>query len=285
MWTWPSALLFARVVKEEPHDSKLDILDRSANIDAAVPIASLAKNMTAYLVFEALEKGDLKPDTLIPINPAHRCLKDNAFAAAVLPRGLDHITVAEALTLLLRQSNNTMALVLADAVAGDAEKFTVLMNKMAHKWGMDKTRFQNPHGLPQGDRTGEYSTARDLATMGAHLLHYEDNFRTYSHEALKVAGKQVGEKASAPKDFLRSVGAVFKTATISGCHSLMTFFNVGDEKYLALNLCSSQNRYSAVIDFVKERLTSKQEVVGSSPAVMQVTRQTDGIRLGPPYPS
>ncbi|MEK7802347.1 MAG: serine hydrolase, partial [Pseudomonadota bacterium] len=160
-WTWASADIKARLVPIPKNSYAVDVVGQPINAEAKLPIASLTKNMTAYLVFEAIKTGHLKPTQKIPIAPAHFCLSDNDFATRYLPVGIRDITVADALTLLLHQSNNTMALALADAVAGNEVQFVEKMNRNAASWGMKNTHFMNPNGLPVGNRKNEYITAKD----------------------------------------------------------------------------------------------------------------------------
>ena len=63
---------------------------------------------------------------------------------------------------LLLASGNDAALALAEAVSGDTDSFSSLMNATASRLGMDGSHFSNPHGL---DAEDHYSTAEDLAKL------------------------------------------------------------------------------------------------------------------------
>ena len=245
-WTWASADIKARLVPIPKNSYAVDVVGQPINAAAKLPIASLTKNMTAYLVFEAIKTGHLKPTQKIPIAPAHFCLSDNDFATRYLPVGIRDITVADALTLLLHQSNNTMALALADAVAGNEVQFVEKMNRNAASWGMKNTHFMNPNGLPVGNRKNEYITAKDALILAQHMIDFEQDYRTYTLAALEVNGVRIKEKPHPEKGLLRGIGAIFKTATINGCRSLMTIADAGPDKFVSVQLCAKEDRFAVI---------------------------------------
>ncbi len=131
--------------------------------DQALPPASLAKLMTAYLVYDALRLGKLDLRQALPVSerawrqPGSRMFIDTRMK----------VPVEDLLKGLLVQSGNDAAIALAEGVAGSEERFVELMNEQARVLGMPATRFVNPTGLPQA---GQQSTARDLATLATRLL-------------------------------------------------------------------------------------------------------------------
>jgi D-alanyl-D-alanine carboxypeptidase (penicillin-binding protein 5/6) len=93
-------------------------------------------------------------------------------AAATGRGGLDlqpgeTFTVDDLLYALLLTSSNDAAVALAEHVAGSEPMFVVRMNRFVRRLGADNTHFVTAHGL---DAPDHYSTARDLATIGARLL-------------------------------------------------------------------------------------------------------------------
>lgn len=120
--------------------------------------ASLTKIMTAYVVFEAIEAGELDLDTPIFIP---------AFATRVSPSksGLPAdtaIRLEDALFLLMVKSANDVALAIAHYFDQKGANFIDRMNKTARRLGMRDTYFVNPHGLHDQNH---YSTARDMAIL------------------------------------------------------------------------------------------------------------------------
>ncbi len=134
--------------------------------------ASLTKLMTAYLVFEALEEGELALDQPIPVSEAAARLPASKIG---IPAG-QSLKLELALKALLIHSANDMAVVLAEAVSGSEADFVSEMNATAKHLGMDGSHFANPHGLPD---PRQVSTARDLGLLAAALLERFPQARDY----------------------------------------------------------------------------------------------------------
>jgi D-alanyl-D-alanine carboxypeptidase (penicillin-binding protein 5/6) len=75
--------------------------------------------------------------------------------------------VQELLYGLLLNSSNDAAVALAEHSSGSVGAFVALMNEEADRLGVKDTHFMTPHGLDAADH---YSTAGDLALIGAELL-------------------------------------------------------------------------------------------------------------------
>lgn len=123
-----------------------------------LPNASTTKMVTALVV-----ASEVSLSALVRVSGA---------AAAVGGGGMDLsegdvATVRDLLYVLLLDSSNEAAAALAEHVAGDPERFVVLMNRTARSLGTTGTTFVNPHGL---DEPGHVSTAADLALIGQRLL-------------------------------------------------------------------------------------------------------------------
>ena len=74
----------------------------------------------------------------------------------------EQLSVRDLLRGLLLASANDAAATLAEGVAGSESAFVRAMNREARRLGLRGTHFANPIGL---DDAGNYSTARDLATL------------------------------------------------------------------------------------------------------------------------
>lgn len=138
--------------------------------DAWYP-ASLTKIMTAYLAFEALKNGKLTLEQKIPVSELANAQSPSKVG---LPVG-GELPVEIALQALIVKSANDVAIMLAEAIAGNEPAFVQLMNDTAKRLGMTRTTFVNPHGLPAPD---QMTSARDLAKLSRAIIR---DFPQHSH--------------------------------------------------------------------------------------------------------
>jgi serine-type D-Ala-D-Ala carboxypeptidase (penicillin-binding protein 5/6) len=77
------------------------------------------------------------------------------------------VTVEDLLYGLLLPSGNDAAIVLAEHVAGEVDRFVNLMNQEVATLGLRDSHFSNPHGLDEKDQR---SSAYDTAVAGMALM-------------------------------------------------------------------------------------------------------------------
>lgn len=124
--------------------------------DESLPMASLTKLMTAYVILKYHSLDDV---VTIPAEVT----KVQGGASQVLNiKPGDRLTVREALQGLLIYSANDVAVALAGWDAGSVTQFVDKMNAAAKDLGLTKTVFRNPTGL---DEVGHVSSANDLAHL------------------------------------------------------------------------------------------------------------------------
>lgn len=136
------------------------------NAKEALPIASMSKLMTQYIVLEAIADGRLAWDS--SYTPSAAALNQSRHAVIL---GMDkHKTynVRELFTAMTVTSANDAAVALAEMVSGTEEKFVKEMNKMAEQFGLQNTYFINATGLDEADTNR--ATARDVAAIANELL-------------------------------------------------------------------------------------------------------------------
>jgi D-alanyl-D-alanine carboxypeptidase (penicillin-binding protein 5/6) len=121
-------------------------------------IASTTKLMTAYVVLH-----ELPLDRLVRAAPYQAEYGESLLGL----RAGQRISVRDLLYGLILRSGNDAAYDLARAAAGSEARFVVQMNRYAAALGLADTHYANPIGL---DQRGNYSSARDLATLTQHLL-------------------------------------------------------------------------------------------------------------------
>jgi D-alanyl-D-alanine carboxypeptidase len=123
-----------------------------------LPIASTTKLMTAYVALR-----ELPLDRIVRAAPY-----EAEYGESLLElRPGQRISVRDLLYGLILRSGNDAAYDLALAAAGTEERFVAEMNRYAAAIGLADTHYANPIGL---DQSGNYSSARDLATLAQRLL-------------------------------------------------------------------------------------------------------------------
>ena len=146
--------------------------------------ASLTKLMTAYVAFQAIRDGTVSPDTKLICS---KLATQQAPSKLWLKEG-ESITLDVGLKVLIVRSANDVAVMIAEAVAGNQDAFVAKMNEAAQHLGMTRTHFVNVNGLPA---EGQYTTARDLARLArAIIVEFPDHLDLFTTTQIQV-GKQV----------------------------------------------------------------------------------------------
>ncbi len=145
--------------------------------------ASLTKMMTLLMVFEALDRGDLKKNDRIYISKHAASMVPSKF---YLKPG-QYIKVEDAIYALVTKSANDVAVGIAEKIGGTESRFANLMTSRARSIGMKSTVFKNASGLPN---SGQITTARDMATLARYILQrYPHYYRYFSTRNFNYNGK------------------------------------------------------------------------------------------------
>ena len=122
--------------------------------------ASMTKVMTAYIIFEELEAGNLTLDTMVPVSNtnADRSRSSSYPAIVPLPYGKSQ-SVDTLLKLILIPSASASCIVMADYISGSEAAFVQRMNETAKRLGMT-AEYENSHGAHV-----HYLTARSQAIL------------------------------------------------------------------------------------------------------------------------
>jgi D-alanyl-D-alanine carboxypeptidase len=158
---------FSAIVIDMDND---EVLFEDAADERRFP-ASLTKMMTLYMLFEALERGDLTLDSRLTVS---RAASRQPASRLGMRRG-ETISVESAITALSVRSANDVATVIGERLGGTEARFAQLMSERAQALGMTNTRFANASGLPD-DR--HRTTARDMAILSEALIR---DFPQYYH--------------------------------------------------------------------------------------------------------
>ncbi len=161
-------------------DAETGLVLYAEDIDRRWHPASLTKLMTAYLAFEAMRDGKLSmEDSLVVSKTAHAQPPSKIGA----PIGTE-MSMPTALRALIIKSANDVAVMFAEKIAGSVKAFADKMNATAKRLGMTRTRFVNPHGLPDGQ---QISTARDMAILARTLLkEFPEYAYLYSEKSFRL---------------------------------------------------------------------------------------------------
>ncbi|MEV4220636.1 serine hydrolase [Nonomuraea sp. NPDC049725] len=131
---------------------------------ARVPVASLVKVMTAYVVLREARLGDTVTVTAADVRHAVR----NGATSAALKKG-ERLTVRDLLYGLMLPSGADAAHALARRYGPGTNAFVRKMNATARALGLGDTRYTNADGLPKPS-LGGYSTAVDQAELARRAL-------------------------------------------------------------------------------------------------------------------
>jgi D-alanyl-D-alanine carboxypeptidase (penicillin-binding protein 5/6) len=140
--------------------------------DAQAEPASLTKLMTAYLVFNAIRDKKLDLEQTLPVSLRAWAQRKGGGSLMFIDTTMTP-KVSELLRGMIVQSGNDASIALAEGVSGSVETFVAQMNRQAQAWGLKNTQFKNVEGLTE---PGHYSSARDVATVAAHIINEHPDF-------------------------------------------------------------------------------------------------------------
>lgn len=168
------------------------------NAQTPASIASITKLLTVYLVYEAIEKGEISLDTKVTISD----YPYNLTLTAVSNVKLDarEYTVRDLLNASLITSANSAAIALAEKIAGSEPAFVDKMKAKLNEWGIKKATLVNVTGLnnsylgdniyPKSNKNAENQmSARDAAFIARRLiLDFPDVLNITSQFSYNFAG-------------------------------------------------------------------------------------------------
>lgn len=139
------------------------------NADIRRDPASLTKMMTSYVIGQAIRAGKISNNDIVPIGEEAWATGNPVFRGSSLMflKPGDKVTVSQLTRGINLQSGNDACVAMASYVAGSQDTFVTMMNDYVKRLGLQNTQFQTVHGL---DAPGQYSSARDMALIGAALI-------------------------------------------------------------------------------------------------------------------
>ena len=148
--------------------------------------ASLTKMMTLYMVFDALDRGEITLKSRV---------RFSKYAAGRPPSKIgvgagNSISVEQAIFALVTKSANDVASAVGETLGGTESEFARMMTRKARQLGMKRTTFRNASGLPNAKQR---TTARDMARLGIALReHHPDRYGYFSTRSWRIGKARYG---------------------------------------------------------------------------------------------
>ncbi len=133
--------------------------------DTPRPPASVTKIMTGFVVFEAIEAGEVRLDDRARIS--RKAWKAGRAGSRSFVRQGSRVPVDDLLRGMAVHSGNDSAMALAERVGGSEAMFVARMNAASERLGLTQTQWANSTGLDSPDQR---ASARDLATLTRALI-------------------------------------------------------------------------------------------------------------------
>lgn len=146
------------------------------NIDESLPIASISKLMTYFVVRDAIKDGTLTMEQEITISSNAAGTEGSSldlFAG-------DKMKVKDLLDGLMVVSGNDSAKALAEAVAGTEQNFTKKMNDKCSELGLLNSKFVNSSGLTEVNGEANKMSSKDIFEMSRALINKYPEVLEYS---------------------------------------------------------------------------------------------------------
>ena len=175
--------------------------------------ASLTKIMTALLVLEAVDSGQLSLDQQITATEsAMEGLAADGSTAGI--QAGEILTVEQLLQCMLIVSANEACNILAEQVSGSVDAFVDAMNAKAADLGCEDTHFVNATGLHDSQH---YTTAWDLYRITAEAMTHEDFMRICDTARATIPATNLSEERNLYTtnyliDTWRSLGYIYGNA-------------------------------------------------------------------------
>ena len=141
--------------------------------------ASLTKMMTSYVVGQALKQGKIHSTDMVTIGES-AWGKNFPGSSKMFLNFNQQVSVADLNRGIIIVSGNDACVAMAEHISGNTANFIGSMNKYVRQFGLKNTNFTTVHGL---DEEGQYSSARDMAIIGSHIIHdLPEEYKIYAEK-------------------------------------------------------------------------------------------------------
>ncbi|MFD4047457.1 hypothetical protein ACFWSF_17885 [Streptomyces sp. NPDC058611] len=239
-----------------------------------VPIASVTKSMTAYIILRdhPIKKGEkgavIDVDKTAESEGRKNNSTDNESTLDTVKEG-DKLTEYDAIAALMIPSANNIARLLARWDSGSQEAFVKKMNDTAKDLGMKNTTYTDPSGL---DAT-TVSTAEDQVKLGLKLVEIETLLEITKRPSWQDPSGKVWRNWNGLVPFNESLGIKTGTTTKAGGNLLFAAYkDVGKTRQLVVGAVLGQHK-PPIIDSVlaasKQLMTATQKSLNGAPVVQK----------------
>jgi D-alanyl-D-alanine carboxypeptidase (penicillin-binding protein 5/6) len=203
-----------------------------------VPIASLAKVMTAYLTLERYPLTGAQEGFTITVTPAQAQAEAHEAAesqSVVAVRAGEQLTERQLLEALLIPSGNNIAWMLSAVVARSETGFLAEMNTEAGALGMRHTIYTDPSGFDPST----VSTAADQLRVFQHAMRFPV-FReviSMASVTLPVAGTVANYNPLIAQGYAGKTGS---DSAAEGCLAFFTHVTVGGRRLTGVGVVTGQ---------------------------------------------
>ena len=128
--------------------------------------ASMTKMMSLLIIFEEIDKGNIKWDEMITASEHASSMGGSQIFLKVGEK----MSVLDMIKGITIASGNDATVAMAERVSGTEESFVKRMNERAKELGLKNTNFVNSTGL---DADNHYSSAYDMALIAKELVKHE----------------------------------------------------------------------------------------------------------------
>ncbi len=208
----------AGAVKLNIHASSAVVMDHQTgeilyakDPDTARVPASMTKVLTAYIMYQEMERGNLSKTDLVTISPHVAAIsRDSSYPQPVPLVAGGTYSVDELLNLIMIPSASASCIAIAEHISGSEQAFVKRMNETAKSFGMDAT-YYNSHGARIN-----YITARSMAILVRKFIQdYPDILNYTRKSSYNFRGRTYGNTNHLLDTMYYEGADGFKTGTIA----------------------------------------------------------------------
>ncbi len=186
------------------------------NADEPLAPASMTKVMTAYIVYDKMDKGEFDKTTQIVCSENAAALSQDPVATNVPLTAGEAYTVDELLGAMLLPSACAACTLMGEYISGSEEEFAKLMNQYVYYLGLE-AYYDDASGLSDNNRI----SARSMAKLAARFIReYPDVLSYTSQPYIEFRGKRYSNTNSLlpgkSYEYLGADGLKTGTTTLAG---------------------------------------------------------------------